>query len=98
MFTLKNIISKSDLKGTSLYLNKSKIVWPGNSRKKPDGTKWSSKLKVVVIEEKPFIFKTPKITNKKCTEILNNSVDCPWSFSKPSTTINMIIFSIFIKF
>jgi hypothetical protein len=57
-------------------------MWPGLSRNKPDGTKWSAKFKVVIIEEKPFIFKIPKPKNKDCNSFYNNSIECPWSHSK----------------
>jgi ionotropic glutamate receptor NMDA 1 len=55
-------------------------VWPGGSSNKPDGTKWSSKFKIVVIEEKPFVFKKMKPKNVECKQAYNNSVDCPWSY------------------
>lgn len=72
---------KSDSKGSNLDLNSSKIIWPGNTHQKPDGTKWSSKFKIVVIEEKPFIFKFSKPPNKQCNQVINSSYDCPWSYS-----------------
>ena len=56
-------------------------MWPGSNKQKPDGSKWSAKFRIVVIEEKPFIFKKPK-KNKDCSLDYNNSVDCPWSYSK----------------
>ena len=49
---------------------------------KKDGTKWSANFKIVVIEEKPFIFKIIKPKNKECNQVYNNSIDCPWSYSK----------------
>jgi hypothetical protein len=65
-----------------LNINQKKIIWPNGSRKKPLGTKWSSKLKIVVIEENPFIFKLPKPNDKNCSKIDNSYKLCPWSFSK----------------
>jgi hypothetical protein len=62
-----------------LQMNVSTIVWPGGLTVKPDGTKWSSKFKIVVIEEKPFIFKKYKPDNVECRQIQNNSVECPWA-------------------
>ncbi|CAF0713911.1 unnamed protein product [Brachionus calyciflorus] len=73
-----------DSKSMNLKIDSSLIVWPGNFKHKPDGTKWSSKFKIVVIEEKPFIFKIPKPDNKKCSEFINNSYDCPWSYKNKS--------------
>ena len=61
----------------------------------PDGSKWSDKLKVVVIEEKPFIFKILKTKNTDCNSIYNNSVYCPWSYSKHF--MNKITLATFVK-
>ncbi len=58
------------------------IEWPGLTRTKPDGSKWSAKLKLVVIEEKPFIFKLLKPKNQECNLVYKNSIECPWSYSK----------------
>jgi hypothetical protein len=65
-----------------LKINQSKIIWPGNLNQKPDGTKWSKKFRVVLIEEKPFIFKALKPKDKECKDLYNKSVYCPWSYSK----------------
>lgn len=74
---------QSDSKSSLLNLSDSQnIIWPGNSTIKPVGTKWSSNLKVVVLEEMPFIFKIHKPSDKTCQQAYNNSVYCPWSFSK----------------
>jgi glutamate receptor ionotropic, NMDA 1 len=62
-----------------LKINDSNIVWPGGLRVRPDGTRWSTKFKIVTIEEKPFIFKFRKVADKECNEIHPDSVDCPWS-------------------
>ena len=77
---------KSDSKSLDLDVNSTKIIWPGNTRQKPDGTKWSSKFKIVVIEEKPFIFKVAKPVNTQCNQIVNNSYECPWSYSNTFLT------------
>ncbi len=75
------LFKKTNQKGSMLNLNATKIVWPGNTFRKPEGTKWSSKLKIVVIEEEPFIFKRLKPKNIPCNEINSNSTECPWSYS-----------------
>ncbi len=72
----------SDSQKTVTIVNKTKIIWPGATKQKPDGTKWSAKFKVVLIEEKPFIFKVRKPKHMKCMNVYNYSVDCPWSHSK----------------
>lgn len=65
-----------------MSINESKIIWPGNVNRRPDGTKWSSKLRIVVIEEKPFVFKFKKTKNiVSCKQVDNSSIECPWSNS-----------------
>lgn len=75
------LVFKTTQNEVNLELNKDEILWPGGQNKKPDGTKWSSKFKVVVIEEKPFIYKVFRPKDKKCSQIRNDTVaiDCPWS-------------------
>ncbi len=82
LLSVGQFISDSDT--TNLTLNLSQIVWPGDTHIKPIGTKWSSKLKIVVIEEVPFVYKIQKQSKKTCQQILNNSVICPWSFNGTS--------------
>jgi hypothetical protein len=54
-------------------------VWPGGLKVKPDGTRWSSHLRIVVIKDKPFIFTRRKPDNLECNEIHSNAIACPWS-------------------
>lgn len=86
------LLFKSNFKGNQLNLLTSRIIWPGNSSKKPLGTKWSSKLKIVLLEEKPFIFKVPKLNSKTCSQLVNNSIDCPWSYSMHVFVIAYLVF------
>jgi len=74
----------SDSQNTLINVNKANIIWPGSTKQKPDGTKWSAKFKVVVIEEKPFVFKIPKPKHMHCIHVYNYSVECPWSNGKPT--------------
>lgn len=39
-----------------LKINDSLILWPGNTRKKPEGIMIPTHLKVLTIEEKPFVY------------------------------------------
>lgn len=42
-----------------LRLNESNIVWPGRLKKKPEGFMIPTHLKVLTIEEKPFVYVRP---------------------------------------
>jgi ionotropic glutamate receptor NMDA 1 len=70
---------KSDKDNMALNINTSNIVWPGGLTTKPDGSKRSSHLRIVVIKDKPFIFTRRKPDNDECSEIHNNAIDCTWS-------------------
>lgn len=39
-----------------LKVNDDKIIWPGRRRIKPEGVKLQTHLKVLTIEEKPFVY------------------------------------------
>ena len=39
-----------------LKINDSQILWPGKQRKKPEGIIIPTHLKVLTIEEKPFVY------------------------------------------
>jgi hypothetical protein len=75
----------------SLQLDLADIVWPGGSKVKPYGTKWSSNFRIVVIEEKPFIFKQLKSPHLTCNEQYNKSIDCPLTRSVNNNTQNETI-------
>lgn len=51
----KNIIIKEKQK-MRLRINDSMILWPGKIRKKPEGIMIPTHLKVLTIEEKPFVY------------------------------------------
>lgn len=42
-----------------LRLNESNIIWPGRLTKKPEGVMIPTHLKVLTIEEKPFVYVRP---------------------------------------
>lgn len=58
-----------------LKINDSLIVWPGNMRKKPEGIMIPTHLKVLTIEEKPFVY-VRRLTNDEisCDE---DEIACP---------------------
>jgi glutamate receptor ionotropic, NMDA 1 len=39
-----------------LKINDSEIIWPGKAKKKPEGFFIPTHLKVLTIEEKPFVY------------------------------------------
>lgn len=58
-----------------LKINESLIVWPGGMRKKPEGIMIPTHLRVLTIEEKPFVY-VRKLTHDEsiCGE---DEIACP---------------------
>lgn len=56
-----------------LRLNESKIIWPGRLKTKPEGFMIPTHLKVLTIEEKPFVY-TRLTENGEC---LPDEIPCP---------------------
>jgi glutamate receptor ionotropic, NMDA 1 len=58
-----------------LRINDSEIIWPGKMKKKPEGFFIPTHLKVLTIEEKPFVY-VRKITDDRnyCEE---DEIACP---------------------
>lgn len=50
-----------------LKINDSSITWPGNTGKKPEGIMIPTHLKVLTIEEKPFVY---------ARKLLDDEIDC----------------------
>lgn len=42
-----------------LKVNESHIIWPGNAKSKPEGFMIPTHLKVLTIDEKPFVYVRP---------------------------------------
>nr|CAG4640619.1 EOG090X00ST [Eulimnadia texana] len=61
-----------------LNINESDIVWPGGLRQKPEGFIIPTHLKVVTIEEKPFVYarEIDSENPEKCDDV--EEVFCPW--------------------
>lgn len=59
-----------------LVLNESAIVWPGRQKSKPEGFMIPTHLKVLTIEEKPFVYvRVVKEPEEKCTL---DEIPCPF--------------------
>lgn len=58
-----------------LKINDSEIIWPGKVKKKPEGFFIPTHLKVLTIEEKPFVY-VRKLTEEEvdCEE---DEIPCP---------------------
>lgn len=58
-----------------LKINDSMIIWPGKERKKPKGIMIPTHLKVLTIEEKPFVY-VRRLTEDEPT-CMDDEVTCP---------------------
>jgi hypothetical protein len=58
-----------------LKINDSEIVWPGKIKKKPEGFFIPTHLKVLTIEEKPFVY-VRKLTDEEM-ECEEDEIPCP---------------------
>lgn len=61
-------------KRMKLKLDKSAIIWPGNTDKQPPGFMIPTHLKVLTIEEKPFVYVREIQTEELCTP---EEIPCP---------------------
>lgn len=58
-----------------LKINDSLIIWPGGIRKKPEGIMIPTHLKVLTIEEKPFVY-VRKLTDDEI-DCQDDEIPCP---------------------
>lgn len=58
-----------------LRINDSKILWPGKQEKKPEGIIIPTHLKVLTIEEKPFVY-VRRLTEEE-TACEPDEIPCP---------------------
>ncbi|XP_058984553.1 glutamate [NMDA] receptor subunit 1 [Musca domestica] len=58
-----------------LHINDSLIIWPGRQRKKPEGIMIPTHLKVLTIEEKPFVY-VRRLTDDEVA-CVDDEVPCP---------------------
>ena len=59
-----------------LSLNESNIVWPGRPKNKPHGVEIPKHIKVLTIEEKPFVYvrEIEEMDEEQCT---SEEIPCP---------------------
>ncbi|XP_043246507.1 glutamate [NMDA] receptor subunit 1-like isoform X1 [Amphibalanus amphitrite] len=70
----KYAYSKS-LERMELKLKTSDIIWPGGSNVKPDGVKIPTHLKVLTLQEQPFVYSRRLERGQKCDDA---ETRCPW--------------------
>ncbi|KAL1455221.1 hypothetical protein WDU94_009332 [Cyamophila willieti] len=58
-----------------MKVNESNIVWPGNSKSKPEGFMIPTHLKVLTIDEKPFVYVRP--LNNEGETCKEDEIPCP---------------------
>ena len=58
-----------------LKINDSEILWPGNVKKKPEGFFIPTHLKVLTIEEKPFVYARKLLDDEDSCE--EDEIACP---------------------
>lgn len=75
---MKNVGSfyyDSDKLKMRLSINDSQILWPGKERKKPEGIIIPTHLKVLTIEEKPFVYvRKLSLEERSCED---DEIPCP---------------------
>lgn len=59
-----------------LKIDDSEIVWPGRQKKKPEGIMIPTHLKVLTIEEKPFVYVRRLTEDEKYCE--EDEIPCPY--------------------
>lgn len=80
-----------------LKINDSEIVWPGRESKKPEGIMIPTHLKVLTIEEKPFVYVRRLTEDEKYCE--EDEIPCPYFNStdgKGRWFASLFLFTIFI--
>lgn len=58
-----------------LKINDSEILWPGRLKRKPEGFFIPTHLKVLTIEEKPFVYSRRKLEEEESCE--EDEILCP---------------------
>lgn len=59
-----------------LRINDSQILWPGKVRKKPEGIMIPTHLKVLTVEEKPFVY-VRKLADDVPARCDDDEIPCP---------------------
>lgn len=60
-----------------LRINDSQILWPGKQKKKPEGIIIPTHLKVLTIEEKPFVYVRKIAEDDPSNECEADEIPCP---------------------
>lgn len=77
-----------------LKINDSSIIWPGKQKRKPEGIMIPTHLKVLTIEEKPFVYVRELPDDELLCE--PDEIACPKLDAKDG--LGIYIFGIYIKF
>ena len=67
--------SHQSLGRMELKLKTGDIIWPGGSNVKPDGVKIPTHLKVLTLQEKPFVYSRRLEPGQSCSD---SQTRCPW--------------------
>lgn len=60
-----------------LRINDSQILWPGKQKKKPEGIIIPTHLKVLTIEEKPFVYVRKIADDDTVRQCEDEEIPCP---------------------
>lgn len=74
-FNSWNIVIFQDREKMRLKINDSEILWPGRLKRKPEGFFIPTHLKVLTIEEKPFVYSRRKLEEEESCE--EDEILCP---------------------
>lgn len=61
----------------SLHVDEKNILWPGKLHVKPEGFMIPTHLKVLTIEEKPFVY-TRRLLDEQQETCLPEEIPCPY--------------------
>lgn len=59
-----------------LRINDSQIMWPGRQSRKPEGIMIPTHLKVLTVEEKPFVY-VRKLADDPTAQCDDDEISCP---------------------
>lgn len=68
-----------------LRINDSSILWPGKEKKKPEGILIPRHLKVLTIEEKPFVYVRKLADEELSVRCADDEIPCPFFNTTDST-------------
>ena len=60
-----------------LRINDSEIFWPGKEKKKPEGIIIPTHLKVLTVEEKPFVY-VRRLSDDDPARCEDDEIPCPY--------------------